>query len=289
MLTPQRILFPTDHSACAERAFAHATFLAAESAAERPVELHVFHADVPVDALDDEPPAPPLTLPTSDGIRVIEAEERGESVHEVILDYAKRHAIDLVVMGTHGRRGLAHAFLGSVAERIVREARCAVLTVGPGTAAPGAIRRILAPTDFSDNAAEAVRVAGALAISYQAAVDLLHIISAPVLPDVYGLGLLWTDIVPDVVQRSQEALELLAERALGHYAGAVRAKVGVPADAIIRAAADADLVVMATHGLTGLKRFALGSVTERVVQHAPCPVFTVRHADVLLPAFAFAS
>jgi nucleotide-binding universal stress UspA family protein len=62
------------------------------------------------------------------GHRVSPLMTRGSSA-QVIVDTAKRHGVDLIVMGTHGRTGLAHALIGSVAERVVRTARCPVLTV----------------------------------------------------------------------------------------------------------------------------------------------------------------
>lgn len=276
MLHLRRILFPTDYSACAEHAFSHAVFLAAQFGAE----LHVVHAEVPSDAVEDEPTEPRPHVLSDEYIgtvRLIETEEQGPGAREVILDYARTHQIDLIVMGTHGRRGLQHFFLGSVAERVVREAPCAVLTVGPTETKPGAIRRLLAPVDFSGRSYEAVKHARALAEIYDAKVDLLHVVEASFAPDVYGLGLAWSDVIPDVIDRTDKALEEIASDLLGDRKGITRVEVGADAAVIIEVARQtANLIVMSTHGRTGLERFALGSVTERVVQHAACPVFTVR-------------
>ncbi|NNF59171.1 MAG: universal stress protein [Rhodothermaceae bacterium] len=276
MLHLRRILFPTDYSACAEHAFDHAAFLGAQFDAE----LHVLHVEAPVDAIEDEPTEPrPHSLSDEDAafVRLIEVEKRGDSVREVILRYARAQDVDLIVMGTHGRRGVQHFLLGSVAERIVREAPCAVLTVGPTETTPATIQRILAPVDFSGRSYEAVKHARALADLYDAKVDLLHVVEATFAPDVYGLGLAWSDVIPDVIERTDEAMAEIARDLLGERAGITRVEVGADAAIIIEVARQkADLIVMGTHGRTGLERFALGSVTERVVQHAACPVFTVR-------------
>ena len=146
MLRISNILFPTDFSKCADQALIHALHLAKMSGAV----LHKLHAIV----LHDENPHNPahhvgnVTLvhqnlkdlanakmvsamvPYKDaGIRIKMVQERGIAPAEVTLEYARDHDIDLIVMGTHGRRGLGHLFLGSVAEEVVRLADCPVLTV----------------------------------------------------------------------------------------------------------------------------------------------------------------
>ena len=276
MLHLRRILFPTDYSVCAEHAFGHAVFLAAQFDAE----LHVLHAEVPIGAVDDEATEPRTHVLTDEyigAVRMIEVEQPGDHARDVIVGYARAHQVDLIVMGTHGRRGVSHFLLGSVAERVTREAPCAILTVGPTETTPGTIKRVLAPVDFSGRSYEAVKHARALADIYDAKVDLLHVIEASFAPDVYGLGLAWSDVIPDVIGRTDEALEEIAHDLLGDRAGITRVEVGADSAVIIEVARQtADLIVMSTHGRTGLERFALGSVTERVVQHAACPVFTVR-------------
>jgi universal stress protein A len=91
-----------------------------------------------------------------------------------IVDYAKSINADLIVMGTHGRGGMAHLLLGSVAERIVRTASCPVLTVRERRDGP--IRRILVPTDFSATSDEALDYAAMLAERFGATVQLLHVL-----------------------------------------------------------------------------------------------------------------
>ena len=292
MLAVRRLLVPTDRGPCAAHAYAHALRLATVFEAE----LHLVYADVPTDSLFDEQPVP--LSPAPDGIRLVEATAYGDSIAEALLGYAEAHEIDLIVMGTHGRTGLAHFFLGSIAERIVRGAACPVLTVrtprkegerlDPSSIGLSPIRRILAPIDFSERAEAALKHAVALAEPFGATIDVLHAVDVPVLPEFYDTGLLGA--TPDLVERSRDSLGRIIEHVVpAALRGEILVEVDVPATAIVDAARnrETDLIVMATHGLTGMKRFTLGSVAERVVQRAACPVFTVKSfGKSLLPSEA---
>jgi nucleotide-binding universal stress UspA family protein len=270
----RRLLFPTDYSACAERAFAHAAFLADSLGAE----LHVLHV-APIGS-----GRPPASLRRFAAPRVIEIEERADAVPDAIVGYAADHAVSLVVMGTHGRRGPEHLALGSVAERVVRLAPCPVLTVGPAAhPAAGAVRRLLVPVDFSEHATRALAHAALLAEAYGARVDVLHALDVATLPPTLDVGLVWTDPAEDRVERTREGLAAIAGRHLPpERRGDVLVEVGDPAQAIRAAARDSDLVVMGTHGRTGFRRLVLGSVAERVVRRAPCPVLIVRRSAMPL-------
>ena len=138
------------------------------------------------------------------------------------------------------------------------------------------LKHILAATDFSESSADAIGYACALADKFDAELHLLHVLEAhasstPVF--VGGLAL------SPRVQESREA----AEKALGQVAPArkaVRATVAGPAFLGILGYAkdnDIDLIVLGTHGRSGLAHVMLGSVAERVVRKASCPVMTVRH------------
>jgi nucleotide-binding universal stress UspA family protein len=144
MVPIRRILFPTDFSEPAEHAWSFALQFAQDFSAE----VHVLHVVAPPPRLteayamnfDPEKFAAALTAEAQTSLdRLIEeAKARnlafqrevriGVDFHEII-DYAQKHQIDLIVMATHGRTGLAHALVGSVAEKVVRKAPCPVLTV----------------------------------------------------------------------------------------------------------------------------------------------------------------
>ena len=288
MLKIRRILVPNDRGPCTAHAYPYALELAEWFGAE----IHLVEADVPVDRVHDAPRVSVAEPPP--GVTCVKATVRSDSVADALLHYAEEHDVDLIVMGTHGLRGVAHALLGSTAEHVVREARCPVLTVrlgadgrallergdAPTFHRPPPVRRLLVPIDFSERAEEALRYAFALAEAWHARVDVLHAVNVPVVPDIYGLdGGAWSVATPDLVEQSREALNrLLRTLAPPGRLGEVLVEVDVPAAAILDAAErlGTDLIVISTHGLTGLKRFALGSVTERVVRRAACPVFTVK-------------
>lgn len=140
--------------------------------------------------------------------------------------------------------------------------------------------RILHPTDFSECAEQARALAVRLAKSLGAELVLLHVaVEAP----LYREGLTGMREVRRVFEAQREwAQQTLEERAAeirgAGVATVVRLAVGAPHDEIVAAAQDegADLIVIGTHGRGGLERFFLGSVTDRVIRTAPCPVLTVR-------------
>ncbi|HYH63628.1 MAG TPA: universal stress protein [Urbifossiella sp.] len=143
------------------------------------------------------------------------------------------------------------------------------------------IRRVLAPTDFSESSVPAVRYAAELATQFGAELTLLHVVQDLTL------------VVPDVMMPTPVTMPALADMVEGGKAGLVafvkrlglealnpktEVRMGAPAAEIVTAAADlkVDLLCIGTHGRTGLAHFLLGSVAERIVRHAPCPVLTVR-------------
>lgn len=270
MLTLRRVLFPTDYGPCADRAFAHASFLAAGHGAE----LHVLHL-APVTGTD---PGPAHDYPVPEGVRRVDVTRPALSVPDEIVRYAR--GVDLVVMGTHGRRGVRRVALGSTAEHVLRRADCPVLAVGLGAekASPAAVDRVLVPIDFSDSSGPALAVADALAALYGARVDALHAAFVPDLPDVYELGVQFGATYPDVVARSREALgSMLRQFVAEDRRGDLVVRVGPPGPTILEEAErrGAGLLVMPTHGRTGLERLAFGSVAEQVLRRAPCPVFAL--------------
>ena len=135
------------------------------------------------------------------------------------------------------------------------------------------IRHILAPTDFSEHATQAVTTAFELAQTFGAKLSLLHVIEVPVYAIEVALPL------EDLERDARRALaRLLPEAAAAHVDVTRLVDMGVPYQKIVEMATaeEVDLIVMATHGHTGLSHLVLGSVAERVVRLAPCPVLTIR-------------
>lgn len=140
--------------------------------------------------------------------------------------------------------------------------------------------KILVPTDFSDHSAEALKVAAALSRAFDAPLCLLAVYQPIAVPIIEGAILpLAVDIGDEVARLNTQLQE--AERA-ANAAGAVQVsstlRQGAPYEQIIAeaAASDSDVIVMGTHGRTGLSHMLLGSVAEKVVRQAPCAVLTVR-------------
>ena len=136
------------------------------------------------------------------------------------------------------------------------------------------IQTILHPTDFSDRSSHALHLAQALARDYQAELVVLHVVPQPIVG--YGEGVIPPD--PEVlVQEGREELDRLLQTPAAIVARR-RVEHGDPAMTILRVAGEhhAGLIVMGTHGRTGLARLLMGSVAEQVVRRAPCPVLTVK-------------
>jgi nucleotide-binding universal stress UspA family protein len=135
------------------------------------------------------------------------------------------------------------------------------------------IHHILVPTDFSASSRQAMTYAFELAQKVGAKLSLLHVIEVPVYAIAVSLPL------QDLEQDARRALaRLLLEAEAAHVDVTRLVAMGVPYEKILETATaeQVDLIVMATHGRTGLRHLAMGSVAERVVRMAPCPVLTIR-------------
>jgi universal stress protein A len=146
-----------------------------------------------------------------------------------------------------------------------------------------ALKRILVPIDFSPLSKKALQYALRFAEEFRAGITLLHVIEPDVLPAFDGL-MIARPISPNGTHaKCATRLKLLASstaiRATNYVQPTVR--TGLPAHEIVEAAKefDVDLIVIATHGYTGWKHFAIGSTAERVARAAPCPVLVVREKE----------
>lgn len=289
-----KILFPTDFSGCAEAAFSYAAHLAEQYDAA----LHVLnvrtHASDDVltfsSLAEDECNTSLLTDERSvlaeivgDAIPVIHAQLQAAVPAKGILSYASEQEVDLIVMGTHGRRGIDRLMLGSSTEEVVRLANVPVLTVREASKeARPAIRRVLAPVDFSDFSMLAVQYAADLATAYGATLAVLHVLDEMAQKSAFAPSGGVPAFVPqsdELARKTQHKLDELITR-LNYDAVNIETfmVIGSPAQKIVQFSEShsVDLVVMASHGHTGIKRWLLGSVTEKVVRTAPCPTFTVK-------------
>jgi nucleotide-binding universal stress UspA family protein len=197
------------------------------------------------------------------GVRIELAQPVGPAA-ATLLDYERAAAIDLVVMCSHGYGGLVRFALGSVAMHVLRHGAAPVLLVR-AFGGPGSLQRAVVPLDGSLRAEKALRVVQELAGPLIQEVTLLRVTAAP-----------------DEGPAAERYLDQVALRLTGEGPLCRRQVAqGDPAQVIIDAAGTDTLVVMATHGRSGLTRWALGSVADRVARHGAGAVLLVRARNVV--------
>jgi nucleotide-binding universal stress UspA family protein len=205
---------------------------------------------------------------------------------EAILRVAEEHPIDLVVVGTRGLSALERFFLGSVAERVVRHSPCPVLLVRPGH---GDLRRVIVGVDGSQSALQSTAWLQHFPLPADCAVQLVTVL--PHLEDLVRTRMLLP--LPFVSQKEAHTLaarqcdEIQAQlnAMAAAFVGSGKRPItdirrGDPALVLLHAADDegAGLIVVGSHGLGGIERFVLGSVSEKVLRHAHCSVLVVKQA-----------
>ncbi len=146
------------------------------------------------------------------------------------------------------------------------------------------LHRILVPTDFSKYSQIALNYGTAFAERFGAELYLLHVVQdlALFIPDMITVSPPPTPSVEQMTVAVRAGLDrLIEENNLGRFTLHREVREGTPFYEIIRFARETniDLIIMGTHGHTGLAHMLLGSVTEKVVRKAPCPVLTVRHPE----------
>ena len=292
MLRIQRILCPLDFSEFSAKAYDHAQSLARHYQAKlflvhviQPIFAdypHYVHPNTAQDLFQDlrthaeQQLQEFVTSHTRSGIEPESMVSEG-MVTDQILAFAEAQAVDLIVMGTHGRQGFDHLLLGSVTEKILRKARCPVLAVSKpahdfvapeGDADPVRLRKILFATDFSPHAERALDYALSLAQEYEAELTLLHVLEE--IPPSWDLA----TVTSDVVSRLERPIpaEARNRRTLKS-----RMRVGRPYQEIVRYAleTETDLVILGVRGRNALDLALFGSTAHRVINQAPCPVLAV--------------
>jgi nucleotide-binding universal stress UspA family protein len=221
-----------------------------------------------------------LAVEKIDDLIPVDCDIRMGRPHRRICDAALAFNADLIVIATHGRTGLKHLFLGSTAEKVVQHAPCPVLVVRQRDAEKRSFspKKILAPIDFSAGSKAAVDWAVSLAGRFGAEVEAVNVIPVYYPIDSYAtidLGLLQAELRQ---ASEKEFSRLLAGFNRREHPLRTFIRHGRPATEIVEAAKEtgADLIVISTHGRTGLDHMLLGSTAEEVVRHADCPVLVAR-------------
>ena len=290
----RHVLVPVDFSDLARNAFAHGAAIARRFDA-RLTALYVspFYA----------PPEhwrtlsiPPLDL---DRRRALEKELRefasssgassaeantivreGDPAREV-LSYASAAHVDLVVLGTHGRRGFQRWVVGSVTNRVTRNADCMVLVVPPGAAAKDS-PRVLCAVDLTESSDETIERAAAFARSMSAHLTVFHVVDGPHGYEPWVLtGQTHEQARAALVETARESLEKrTARHAWGSLTAAVHVVAGEPRNEIERALAGGfDLAVLGVRPSSGIDRFFFGSTAQHVLHGTLRPVLLVPHTS----------
>ncbi len=286
-LALKSLLFATDFSPASQAALPYAAAIARRYGARLSL-VHVLRPQVWA-------PAPPEWVPMeSDLPRQAAVAEMGRMEqspllaglpHQVCVEEGavwerlalllKQQETDLLIMGTHGRRGLQKLLMGSVAEELFRLAACPVLTVGPGVApkAEGAaeFHHILYATDFSTESQAALPYAVSLAQENQAQLTLLHVV------ETTSSGYL-ADPQRTLDLLKQRLQQLLPKEASLWCEPQFALESGSPGEGILKVAAEqqADLIVLGVRPIRRLATHLPIATAHEVVCHAPCPVLTVR-------------
>ena len=290
----ERILVPLDGSKLAQQALPYAHAVAAAKLAEvelvaviEPIEefakphmgeyAEYFRNKALVELADS-------AAMLGEGINVSSQVLEGDAA-EAIITEADRQRETLIVMATHGRSGIGRWRLGSVTDKVIRHAEHPTLVIrarDDPDAAPPTLREVILPLDGSATAEAAIPHAVEMAKVLGVGISLVRAVSPMSHADAFD------EYVPDGYERiaeraredAEDYLEATATRIQEQGVTNVRtdAMVGNAGSMIIDAAHGSGeaLIVMTTHGRSGVGRWVLGSVTDRVVRHSDSPVLVVR-------------
>ena len=291
---PLRILVPVDFSAPSLQALCAAVTLAKQFGSHLAV-AHVTRCNRPENSFLGKQTGVPfderriarkrlsdfIAKEVPDEIDCIQLVIDGVPFDEIIKT-AKAWKADLIVVATHGSTGLKHVILGSTAERVVRNAPCPVLAVreckrrGVKVAfSPAKVSSILAPVDFVKLSLDVLPYAIDLARNSKAQLTIVHVVES-FHADMY---MDTTQSQRDIRAAARQRLNKLTENTKKTWSRTgydLRSGHPVTSIASLAKRTNADLIVMGTHGRSGILRCFIGSVAERVVRHAPCSVLVVR-------------
>jgi nucleotide-binding universal stress UspA family protein len=280
-VTFERILVPTDFSEISQRALGYAKVIAKQWNSE----LLLVHVNSPIDFITP-PEAAWIDASEVQSVQEEQLEQSGAALrsegfraqaisitgplYDELLSTVKQYKVELIVLGTHGKKGLERLLLGSDAEEVLRHAGCPVLTVGP--AVPNLqdktwpIREVICATTLEPRSAEVVAYAHKLAAMYEAELVLFHVKSSS--------------------EQEQDVDWMSFEEALHHYIPAdlgqrswlqTRLASASPGTSILDLAKQrsSDLIVMGAHPASSVATHLARGTAANVLAEAPCPVMTI--------------
>jgi nucleotide-binding universal stress UspA family protein len=287
----KNILYLTDFSQPSEAALPFAVSVAREYGAK----VYAFHVFIPAVYTYTTPEVTEVAIEAQEDAAKLNMQRLGAQLaglpHESILEGAtgiwpaieqaiKDYAIDLIVLGTHGRTGTQKLLLGSAAEEILRRSRVPVLTIGPaerhGAHNAAKFRRVLFATDFTPESLAAAPYAISMAQENEARLILLHVTQEPETPPSDRAV---EDAMSNLLFQLHEIVPASAEPWCRLEAVV---QFGDPAEQILKVAKerDADLIVLGVRDpgpFMGAATHLERNTAHKVVVHAACPVLTVRN------------
>lgn len=221
-----------------------------------------------------------------DGTRVDAKVLEGREVADELVMYADEVATDMILLTSHGYSGVSRLWLGSVADEMIRRSTLPMLVIhqsekGDGQGALPSVRHVLIPLDGSKLAEAVLGPAADLAGATGARITLAHVLLTP---DTLGPRVL--PLAPDKIERDLEdamqyleaAADVLRQSGLEVATHAAPGRVPAVAIATIAEEIEADLIALATHGYSGLKRTLLGSVADKLLRVSELPLLVLRSA-----------
>jgi nucleotide-binding universal stress UspA family protein len=280
-VTFEHILVPTDFSVVSQRALEYAKAIARPGNSE----LLLVHVNPPVNfitpaeaawvdesevqSLEEEQLEQTGAALRSEGFRAQTISVTGP-LYDELLSTVKQYKVDLIVMGTHGKKGLERLLLGSDAEAVLRRAGCPVVSVGPAVMNPvhrsWRIREVLCATTLEPRAAEVVAYAHKLAAFYEAELVLFHVKSSSEPKDDVD----WMSF--------EEAFKQYVPEDLGKRSWLrTRLASASPATGIVDLAKQrgSDLIVMGAHPASSAATHLIRGTAAKVLAETPCPVMTI--------------
>jgi nucleotide-binding universal stress UspA family protein len=190
--------------------------------------------------------------------------------------------VDMILIATHGRSGIARWWLGSVADQVIKESACPCLVIGPNVETDlehFEVNRILLPLDGSETAEQAIPLAVFIADKTGAEIDIVRAMSLTAVSYDPGMSVYSADLITAMEDSVKAYLQSVAGK-LGDRKVESTMLIGGAGETLLEHLKDkpANLVVSTTHGRTGVKRAALGSTTDRLL-HGPAPVLIFRPSD----------
>jgi nucleotide-binding universal stress UspA family protein len=197
---------------------------------------------------------------SKEGVNCVTIAHEGNEPFQYIIDEAAKNKVEIILMGRHGRTGLKRLLMGSVTARVIGHSPCKVMIVPEGT--EFACKKILIATDGSKYSEAASREA--ISIAKRCGSDLI-VLSVATKEKNLPAAKKSVDKISNLAKKEDIKVDTLTLR-------------GMPYEVIVKTAEKkkADVIVVGSHGRTGLKRVLMGSVTERVIGHAKCAVLVMK-------------